>query len=190
MMGGVLDATEGVGQISSIGGLRMNTGESYVEFCENFLPCMCTDDDWKRHSKNSRISDFIKTSLEAFGIVTYINGYEVWKSRFKEIGGERNDLSSLTANDDGSEDTKSFKFTGNARGSRKYAGWSPEGMKLYNKVVEVISEQRENEESGSKFDDRVLEKLSTKRKRSTVNGESDAAPRARNNLEKLMGRSS
>ena len=133
-----------------------------------------------------RISDFIQASLEAFGFVTYIHGYEVWKSRFKEAGTEGDDVLSLTTNDDGSEDMRSFKFTGNARGSRKYTGWSPDGTKLYNKVVEVLSEQREKEESGSKFDDRVLEKLSTKRKRSRGYGESNAAPRARNNLEKLM----
>jgi hypothetical protein len=186
MMGG-LDSTEGIGQISAVGGLRMNAGESYLEFCVNFMPCICTDEDWKRHSKNSRISDFIQTSLEAFGIVTYINGYEVWKSRFKGVTGEGDDISSITTPGDGSEDTKSFKFTSNARGSRKYAGWSPEGMALFNRVEEVLSEQRAKEESGSRFDDRVLENLSTKRKRSRGYGDNNAAPRAKNNLEQLMG---
>ena len=185
MMGG-LDDAESVGSIGYSGGLRMNTGESYVEFCEHFMPCVCTDEDWKRHSKNSRISDFIEASLEAFGIVTYINGYEVWKSRYKAVGTEGDDVSSLTTADDGTADARSFKYTGNARGSRKYAGWSPDGMRIYNKVVEALSEQREKEESGRKFDDRVLAKLSTKRKRSRGYGESNAAPRARNNLEKLM----
>jgi hypothetical protein len=185
MMGGI-DSDEDDCGISTIGGLRMNAGESYVEFCEHFMPCVCTDEDWKRHSKNTRISSFIEASLEAFGIVTYVNGYEVWKSRYKEAGKEGDDVSSLTTNDDGSGDTRSFKYTGNARGSRKYAGWSPDGMKIHNKVVEVLSEQREKEESGSKFDDRVLQKLAMKRKRSRGYGESNAAPRARNNLEKLM----
>jgi hypothetical protein len=121
--------------------------------------------------------------------VTYINGYDVWKSRFKAVESQDEDLSGLTSKisrDDDSDDTRYFKFTGNARGSKKYAGWSPAGMQLYNKIVETLVEQREEEESSSKFDDWLLGRLSTKRKRTTGYGDSHAAPRATNNLSKLL----
>jgi hypothetical protein len=179
--------TNGDGQVNTITGLRMSTGDSYLDFCENFMPCICTDEEWKRHSKNSRASEFIMPTLEAFGIVTYLNGYEVWKNRFKTPDEDVSGMTTEgTSEDDNSGDTRYFKFTGNARGSKKYAGWSPTGMQLYNKIAEELVEQRRNEDSGIKFDDRLLERLSTKRKRTTGYGESHATPRATNNLEKLL----
>jgi hypothetical protein len=179
--------TAGGDQISSINGLRMSEDDTYMDFCVNFMPCICTDEEWKRNSKNKRASDFIQTSLEAFGIVSYVNGYDVWKSRYTPAkvptNDENDDVSALTRTDE-SDDT--FKFTSNARGSKKYAGWSPKGMDLYNKIQETLVEQRGNETSGSIFDDKLMKRLTIKRKRSAGNGDSHAAPRATNNLAMLL----
>ena len=99
--------------------------------------------------------------------------------KWKEAEGD--DLSSLST-----DDSTAFRFTSSARGSRKYEGWTKEGMQLYNKVMEVLAGQRMREESGSTFDDKVLAKLSMKRKRSRGGEQINEAPRARNNLDRLM----
>ena len=187
MLGGVTGSNNMV-EVNSICGLRDNAGKSYASFCENFLQCVCPDDDWKRYSRNTRVSEFVDTSLEAFGVVTYINGYDVWKKRYRGIVTVDGDVSSVTNEDDksnGSEGTI-FKFTANARGSRKYSGWSAEGVKLYNEVLEILTEQRKKETSGRIFDNKVMDKLSMKRKRKNENQGNNDTPRARNNLGKLM----
>ena len=171
--------------IETNGGLRANTGEAYVVFCENFLQCVCTDEDWKMHSRHSRFSDFVDTSLEAFGLLTYLNGYHVWKKRFKNEGAEESDVSTVTTEGSCRSSETLFRFTSNARGSKKYSGWSAEGIGIYNTVMEVLTTQRGAEKIGRVFDDRVLGKLSSKRKRQKV-GARDAVPRAKNNLDKLM----
>jgi hypothetical protein len=43
--------TDGADRICTINGLRMSEDDSYMEFCENFMPCICTDEEWKRNSK-------------------------------------------------------------------------------------------------------------------------------------------
>lgn len=184
MLGG-LDITEHSEVVTAVCGLRATRGDSYMKFCEQFLDCVCTDDVWKQNSRNTRLSDYVQVGLEAFGVITYVNGYDVWKTRYKEGGNAVSAGQDCgdTAVSSLSSGTITFKFTSGARGSRKYAGWSTEGMKLYNTAMSTLSQQRVQEETGTKFDDKLIEAWCTKRKRKE---QINDAPRANNNLSQLM----
>jgi len=45
-----------------------------------------------------------------------------------------------------------FKFTSDARGSKRAEGWSSEGLQLFNKLFDAIATQRKSVETGSKFE--------------------------------------
>jgi hypothetical protein len=188
MLGGVEPLEDG-NIVRAICGLRANQGSSYMRFCVHFLDCVCTDEEWKRNSRNTRISNYIEESLEAFGVITYVNGYDVWNQRYKEGGGEGREVGTDEENTTTSTltpDTIKFRFTSGARGSRKYNGWTKEGMELFNKVKGVLAKQRKEEVTGAEFDDKLMETLCTKRKRTRAGDDNDEAPRAENNLTRLM----
>jgi hypothetical protein len=108
------------------------------------------------------LSSYMTPHLEAFLVVSYVNGYNKWKSKAmvdsssdegrggspeKSAGGNKRpreedspapslpSLSSVSMNS-----TK--KFTENARGRGKFKGWTEEGLSLYNKIIEFLEQQR------------------------------------------------
>jgi hypothetical protein len=86
--------------------------------------------------------------LEAFALLVYKNAFEKWNEEFPSeddrgaetdgVSDSADGLSNLTS----SRTTCGFLFTGNSKGSRKYEGWNPAGMRFCNDKLCLIGEQR------------------------------------------------
>jgi hypothetical protein len=165
-------------------GLRQSGGDHYKRFCEHFLQCAVPARDWNRESRKRKISSIVTVSLEAFAVTCYANGYDVWNRRYKNEGSEMgDDMSAISVSTKNSSD--SFRFTNDSKGSRKYGGWSNEGMLLYNDLVIVLGRQRSR--LGCTFEKELLVQLSIKQKARRGGSGNSEMPRASNELEKLMG---
>ena len=165
-------------------GLRQSSGDHYRRFCEHFLQCAIPMKDWNWESRKRKISSIVTVSLEAFAVTTYLNGYDVWNQRYKQEGVETgDDMSAISGST--SKSAESFRFTRESKGAKKYAGWSNEGMILYNELVVVLGRQRNR--AGCSFEKDLLGLLMVKQKsRRNADGDS-VVPGASNELEKLMG---
>lgn len=101
-------------------------------------------------SQTKTLSEFLPTSLEAFLILAYENGYDMWRkearNKQKESGLTFNDKESGADGDENSEEEAVFKFTHSARGARRAEGWSNEGLCLFNKLFDAIDAQRKDED--------------------------------------------
>ena len=175
---------------SSVRGLRDTTDQSYEWFCEHFMQCVIPSTEWKLFARRKKLSEYVTPTLEAFAILIYKNAYHKWNEEFTledqrslENGGVSDvgdGLSSLTS----SRSARGFLFTGDSKGSRKYEGWSPEGMKFYNDVLNLIVDQRG--QTGCPFERNLMDRLATKPKGGRGNENGMRAPRANNHVDLLM----
>jgi hypothetical protein len=80
-------------------------------------------------ARKQRMPEYITPTLEMLALLN-----ETCNGAHDSADG----LSSLT----GSMATHGFLFTDDSKGSRKYEGWNPAGMRFYNNVLCLIREQR------------------------------------------------
>jgi hypothetical protein len=160
------------------------TAQNYQWFCENFMECVIPSADWKLKSRNKMLSDYVTTTLEAFAVLVYINSFAVWNQRWTtetdSLSEETDDVSTLS----GATTKHGFKFTGDAKGSRKYEGWNSAGMVFYNQLLSLVEQQRGRR--GCTFELDLLTALATRRKKGRANADEIQAPQARNHMDELM----
>ena len=122
--------------------------------------------------------------MEAFLVVAYFNVYGVIKRELeKELEkrsnsevGNRSPVGNV-----GSVDTSPvFLYTANSRGATRNGGWSQAGVTMYNKLIGVITKQREN----TKFEDDLVQLVlqSEKKRKRPSEGYQDP----KNNLDELV----
>ena len=128
-----------------LAGLRTTgTMDGYLWFCENFMECVITSQEWKLKSRRQKMSSYLTPTLEAFAILMYTNSYEVWNHHCKSMASTSSnstgdDMSTLS----GASSKVTFKYTGDSKGCRKYRGWNSEGMKFYNNLLDLVEFQRQ-----------------------------------------------
>jgi hypothetical protein len=150
------------------------------------MDCVIPTTQWKMEARQKRMSEYITAPLEAFGVLIYKNGFTKWNDDFPSsddgsANSTRNsETSSLTAGSRG----RGFLFTGESKGSRRFEGWSPQGMMFYNDVLSLINTQRE--QIGCPFERNLLERLKSKAKKGRRREEANLAPRVENGLDDLM----
>jgi hypothetical protein len=176
---------------TSVRGLHDATDQSYEWFCEHFMKCVIPTTKWKLLARKQRMSEYITPTLEALALLVYKNAFDKWNEEFlsKDNRSETSNgvhdsadgLSSLT----GSRATHGFLFTGNSKGSRKYEGWNPAGMRFYNDVLCLIGEQC-GRSTGCPFEQYLLHRLATRPKGGRRNEDEIQAPRANNHVDQLM----
>jgi hypothetical protein len=169
------------GETSRARGLREASDNNYQWFCENFMDCVIPSNEWKRHARKKLMSDYVSQSLEAFCVLVYSNGFEKWNEEFPVAEDEETEASSLTI---GSRGNCRFKYTSDSKGSRKYEGWSPEGMKLYNDILVLVGNQRQL--PNCTFEQKLLKTLAGKPRGGRRHGDAATAPRVSNNISTLM----
>lgn len=111
-----------------------------------FLKTVVLNDCLRRNSKKKNVSEYIHRSLEAYLVLTYVNGYSCWKEEVdrdsEDVQGQETASGSST---DMSELTNvSRLYTDKARGKGKFKGWSANGMRLYNEMTDIIELQRKD----------------------------------------------
>ena len=169
-------------------GLRRNKNNAYYLFLKHFLKAAVGLTPWKKKSTTQLISNYVEEPKEAFAVVSYKNGYNVWYNDYCHeetvLPPDAECESSLESSIEKSQAT--YEYTGSTRGVRKHQGWSQEGMKMYNQVAKVIEIQRK-EENSLEIENMVLRDLLTegggKRK---DNGNNDEVVKPASKLQKLM----
>lgn len=119
--------------------------KAYVEYLSQFMQCFLQREEWQNKSKRSKLSQFVPKNLEAFAVLTYINGHGRWKEELGGAPAEASDISSGSSNNE-------FHYT-SARGG----GWSCDGLDMYNALVRVLSVQRATQEGGGQFDEALMQ---------------------------------
>jgi hypothetical protein len=165
-------------------GLRDAADNAYETFCENFMECVVPSSEWKMRARKNPMSFYVTPALEAFAVVVYKNAYRKWEETYRKETDEddETETSSLTAGS-GRGNTRHL-YTGDSKGSRKYEGWSAEGMKLYNRVLDLITLQRGR--PGCNFDRNLMKKIARQPKGGKHKDDVNQAPRVNSNIDQLM----
>jgi hypothetical protein len=137
--------------------MRTNNGNAYELFCDKFVSLVVGRHDWKSRESTEMISSMATVSDEAFAILIFENNYDVWTE-------------DVTENRDGEK--ASSKYTQNGAGTKKYQGWTVEGLNRFNYLAALVHADRKRDDK--KFETMVLQKKDRnnkirKRKRSSEN---------------------
>jgi hypothetical protein len=93
----------------------------------------------KAGSRSRLLSDFVPISQEAFALLLYKNGYEDWLWKYNEgVSSEDTDSSDRRP---GYKYTSAMATEGTAFTCRN-GGWSPEGMKEFNRLYDLVEQSR------------------------------------------------
>jgi hypothetical protein len=127
------------------------------------------------------MSEYVPVTLEAFAVLVYKNAYKKWNAEYQLDEDDETEASSLTSSSRG---THRFLYTGDSKGSRKFEGWKPEGMRFYNEVLVLIGRQRGL--LGCTFERTRLKTLAGRPRGGPGNENANRAPRVSNNVNLLM----
>ena len=119
---------------------------SYKHLLLNFARCICYAKPFDNQVKNKSISKILTPFLEAVLVLVYVNNHDNWKKEVEQEADENYDKNNPPPRLLG-------RFTQKSRG--KYKGWNAAGIKLYNKLVVKIMEQRNHTRLGAAFDEDV-----------------------------------
>lgn len=137
-----------------IRGLRENK-ERYTYFLLKFGKAVFGK-GFEEFAVSRRLSNFFPPGLEAFLLIAYDNGYQMWcqgnstAQNFEDVDG-----SDITDSDESERyinEGARFKYTNHAQGARKGEGWSKEGKIIYDALHGEIIKQREDDKLGNKFE--------------------------------------
>ena len=115
--------------------LRENPENSYMVFCDVVLAQIVGKHDWKVNSGRKKLSEYVTTSNEAFGLLLLENSWTTWK----EMAGNA---------DSGQYISNKPLYTLNGAGTKKNGGWKPEGWLRFNELAKMVQEDRNNDVSG------------------------------------------
>jgi hypothetical protein len=151
-------------------------GARYVEFASKLLPTVIYARELRAKAMKQPLSKFIPANLEAFGIVLYTNCFDVWMYAVEKQQGV----------DHVEEIKPTYKFTGEARGSKKYGGWNEEGLILCNTLTERLMRHRKTHAYGAEFDKSVAQ-IWSKEFGGRSNAAMGTAVEVVNSVDELLG---
>ena len=168
-----------------------DTDLSYGWFCENFMDCVIPTTEWKLFARKeddwicySYLGSICSAGVNKNTFGKWNDLFSLDDSRSVNNGGVSSDsvdgLSSLTS----ARGTHGFLFAGDSKGSRKYEGWNPAGMRFYNGMLHLIREQHGH--TGCPFEWNILHRLATRPKGGSRNEDEIQVPRANNHVDQLM----
>jgi hypothetical protein len=162
-------------------GLRDAEDNACQSFCADFMECVVPKAEWKQRARKTQMSVLVTPTLEAFAVVVYKNACKKWEDIYRQesTNGDEETVTSSLSN--GSE---RHLYTGDSKGSRKYEGWSAEGMKLYNNVLDLVTHQRQR--PGCTFDRNLIKRIAGQPKRGKHADDANQAPRVKNNIDQLV----
>ena len=163
--------------------------EGHTDLLFHFTKVVVMGPCFRDNSTTKLLSNYMTEHLEAFVVITYINGYnswmnEVWKKQENDgnqevvdirgvvgrtfAGSKRSHSDFLLTSPSSVSLTPTKLFTENARGRGKYKGWSSNGIELYNRIGRILGSQRRVEALGKTWETKLLLEFKTQRK-GTVN---------------------
>jgi len=160
-----LRVTEELPTIDDILKLHKNLQTMRV-LCNHFLPCVVGKKRWKMQIlAGKHVNDIATVSDEAFVLLVLEN---IWVDMMKisvdeyyrpkkrknkpdhedNEGAKDRDAHTMATNDDNDQQGNKVitgRWTSAWRGSRRYGGWSPEGLNHFNKLVKMVKQDQEND---------------------------------------------
>jgi len=145
--------------------LRLNLQTMRV-LCNNFLPCVVGKKRWKMQIlAGKKVNEIATVSDKAFVLLVLeniwddmmnldIDDYYHPRKRTKSNNAENNKTSTTaksTADTMDNNDNRNGRivvtgqWTSAWRGSRRYGGWSPEGIDRFNRLVKIVKQDRDND---------------------------------------------
>ena len=101
---------------------------------------------WNGNRKTKNLSEFVTDSMEAFMVVAYDNSYNLWMDKYgrkftKDNGDNNNNGEELSCI---SENTtiSTYKYIEGTNGSGRSRGWTEKAFETYNRIIEVIKQQK------------------------------------------------
>ena len=141
--------------VRSMLSLRKNNkneiNQNYVVFCEKFLRCIVGIKIFRSSCKKHKLSTYVSLSDEAFALLLLENSEHRWNSEIelKKNGNEVVEEFLLPTKYTGAGKSKQQKgFT------KKFKGWTFEGIAKYNHLRDLIRKDRN--ENGVEFDSYML----------------------------------
>jgi hypothetical protein len=110
---------------------RENPGGAYDLFCNHFLQCVVGRRNWRAGVEAKEVRDVATMTDEALCLLLLENSWDKWVD--------------MAVNKTGKSDVES-KFTsgGIGKNSKKYMGWSRDGLKRFNTLRSQIESERRN----------------------------------------------
>jgi hypothetical protein len=131
---------------------------AYFFFLEHILECVAGKKEWKKDKYSSKVSEAVTVSDEAFALLLLDNSWDVFQEHASQGGREENKTKIITKP----------KYTGKRGGSKRFEGWSREGIVMYNTLCQDIVADRRSalgEEFEIDFLNYIREKGGGKRRR-------------------------
>jgi len=121
--------------------LRHNTTGVYFEFLEYFVSSVTGKNHFKYHRCDKLLSEYVTVCDEALAILIFENNIDTWKDLY---------LKNITKN---STVRKKYTNGGSSKGdtasSRKYQGWSSEGIDRFNELFDLVKADRSSAHADS-----------------------------------------
>ena len=137
-----------------VAAMREDRNGAYTVFCEHVLSHVVGRDIWKRLSHNRVIGDISTVSDEAFALFLLENGWDVWKALAD--GGTGHKRAQLPTT----------KYSLRGPGTKKFQGWTEQGITRFNELFDKVKENRLNDEGvfEKDFMQEKMESIINKRK--------------------------
>ena len=146
---------------------RNEINQNYVFFCEKFLRCVVGIKIFRNSCKKYPLSTYVSLSDEAFALLLLENSELRWNSEIelKKNGKEITEESLLPTKYTGAGKSKQQKgFT------RKFKGWTFDGIARYNSLRELIRADRKK--NGEEFDNYMCDHFKITLEQSEVENDS------------------
>lgn len=178
----------------------------YKDLLIKFTKEVLLDNEFRRGAHLKLLSEYMDHTLEAFLVLVYVNHHDYWKMEF-EARSTNNRLSDSSDDSQGNDNLSAIsdvsssvgsggggggsRFTNRGgargRGKGKFGGWSNDGIDLYNKIADIIYEQRqERSEPVLRDFERELMRSWAVLKRGGVTTDSRPVKRARNSVSSAL----
>lgn len=136
--------------------------EAHADLVYHFTKRVVSTGTFNSNCGKTLLNVYLWASLESFLVVQYVIHYPLWMSKLKEQKAEKNKKRKAAANgsdaqeeeeneeneessvSESSSSTTTKQSPALARARGKYSGWSPPIVELYNKIHEVLKEQRKD----------------------------------------------
>jgi hypothetical protein len=124
--------------------------KAYYYFVEHILECVAGKKEWKKDKFGTKISDAVSVSNEAFALLLLSNSWEVFEEH------------AMSKNEGRQKETKTRpKYTGKMGGSRRFEGWTRDGIETYNTLCRQLVKDRASV-FGEQFEIEFLKYMSEK----------------------------
>lgn len=113
----------------------------FVIFCEYFLSKVVGITAWKTECCTKTVSEMASVSDEAFTYLLLENYWDEWANKDPKAYREETAYNHET-NTRGRRTPTKGKYTKDSVGSRRYGGWSEDGLHRFNELFDLVLEDR------------------------------------------------